>query len=110
MRPLKPDAGSELARAICASFDNFGGQISVEELASRDWASVTFTGARHTLSLCLAGAGAVAATDALLSTLSEQDFQLRGHLLADIALASEEKHDTGAFVRLRLEALTVEDC
>ena len=102
------DAADELARAVCASFVGFGLSCEVEEVASRSWASVTFTGARHRLRLCVEGERASDAADAFLSGLSERDFALRGHILADIALVANDRLERGA-IRLVLEALTVEE-
>jgi hypothetical protein len=39
--------------------------------------------------------------------MTEAEFDLRGHILADIALIAEERGD--GQVRISLEALTVED-
>jgi hypothetical protein len=108
MRRLKHDPGRELTRALCAAFS--GRPATVEELSSRGWASITFTGARHELTLRLEGGGADAAADGFLAGLTEREFALRGHILADIALLADERRDGGELVRLRLEALTVEDC
>ena len=107
MRTVADDAGTALLRALGARFAGFGGDYRVDELVSRSWASVTFRGARHRVALTLAGTGAAAAADAFLAGLAETEFDLRGHILADIALASDERD--GDCVRLRLEALTVED-
>jgi hypothetical protein len=80
----------------------------VEEIRSRSWASATFAGARHELTFRIEGEGAGAAADAFLATLTAAEFDLRGHILADIALVSEERTDEG-LVRISLEGLTVED-
>ena len=101
------DAGEKLARAIIVNFMNFSGELTVEKLQSHGWASVTFSGARHRIRLRLEGPGAGAEADAFLAGLSEREFELRGHLLADIFLVSEKR---GEAVRLDLEALTVEEC
>lgn len=105
MRPLSNDAGRALVRGIL-NFINF--DTVVEEISSRDWASVTFTGARHELALRLDGESAAEAADRLCENLEAAEFHLRGHILADIALMAREATPDGG-VRLRLEALTVED-
>ncbi len=104
---MSSDPGKALIRAISESFANFGGACAIEELVSRSWASITFTGARHLLCLRVDGDGAEAAADAFLTDLDEREFDLCGHILADIALVSQESAEDGA-IRLRLEALTVE--
>jgi hypothetical protein len=103
-----PAAGEELKRALRVHFVHFGGAVAFEALTSRPWASVTFSGERHRLTLCLRGPGAAAAADAFLAGLGERDFGLRGHILADIAAVGDMREDGEDSVRLTLEALTVE--
>lgn len=100
-----PCAGDALKRALRVHFVHLGAAVAIESLASRPWASVTFSGARHRLALCIPGPGAAAAADAFLDGLAERDFALAGHVLADIALV--ERCDEDEQVRLILEALTV---
>lgn len=110
MQPLTTDATTALIRALRAeivNFLNFAGEIALEEVVSRSWASVTFTGARHELALHLVGDGAAAVAGRFAERLDTAEFRLRGHILADIALKESEPVAGG--VRLRLEALTVED-
>ena len=56
----------------------------------------------------MASEGAAAAADALVEGLSEREFDLTGHVVADIALLSDERREDLGEVRLELEALTVE--
>ena len=105
---MSPDAGPELKRAIRAWFTTLGAPLTFVALTSRPWASITFSGERHRLTLCLPGPGAEAAADAFLDGLGEREFALRGHILADIEAAAVE-HESDGQVRLTLEALTVED-
>ena len=101
------DATTAFLRCISASFVGFA--IIVEEIRSRSWASATFAGARHELTFRIGGEGAAAAADAFLAHLSATEFDIRGHIMADISLVSEERMDGGAEIRISLEALTVED-
>lgn len=96
-------AGEALQRALCATFLILA---TVERHECRDWASVTFSGARHRLVLRLEGEGAAAEADRFLDGLAEREFALEGHILADIALVADERD--GQAVRLTLEALTIE--
>jgi hypothetical protein len=100
---MKRDALTALLRAIRAKLPD----PVMEQVSSRAWASITFSGARHQLCLRLAGEGAKDAADGFVSGLCEADFHLPGHILADIALSSRQ--DSADGVRLKLEALTVED-
>ena len=111
MRPLINDATTALLRAICARLERVE-RVVFEEIVSRQWASVTFTGARHELLFRLEGPTAWAAADCFLHNLGSAEFALRGHILADIALVSEERFANASGeprARLRIEALTVED-
>ena len=103
---MSPGAGAELKRALRAWFTALGAPLTFETLSSRPWASITFSGERHRLTLCLPGPGAEAAADAFLDGLAEREFALRGHILADIEAAGVEC-DADGQVRLTLEALTV---
>ena len=102
------DAATALLRAIRP---NHLAGFAVEELKSRGWASATFTGARHELRLRFEGEDAAAAAERLLDGLSEREFDLRGHLLADIRMVEREDcvgpHGK-TLVRVALEALTLE--
>lgn len=106
MRTLTDDATTELLRAMSVKFVNFG-PVVFDEIVSRSWASATFVGARHELSFTLEGDGAEAAAEAFIGGLAADEFDLRGHILADISLVSEEIAPGRA--RIAIEALTVED-
>lgn len=99
-------ASTALVRAIRASFTGFAGLISIEELESRNWASVTFSGQRHRLRLGLEGVGAGVVAARFLDGLSEREFDLVGHILVDIVCAGADH--AGETVTLTLEALTIE--
>ena len=100
--------GDRLARVVTATFGTFGGTVRVEPLEQTDWASVTFTGARHRLRVTLEGAGAVGAAADVLDRLPDLDLPLPGHIVADIALVAEQR-GAGGYAVLELEALTIED-
>jgi len=102
---LIEDATTALLRATL-NFLDF--PATVERIRSRSWASITFTGARHELTLRLDGEGADEAADRFCAGVETAEFDLRRHILADIALVGREAAADGG-VRLRIEALTVED-
>ena len=106
MQPLTNDAVTALLRALRAGVGNFPG-FTLEEVRSRSWASITFSGARHELAFRLEGEGAELAADRFVGGLNAAEFRLRGHLVADIAVLEEERRP--GWARIRLEALTVED-
>jgi hypothetical protein len=100
------DAATALLRAIRGLIGD-AGRFVLEELHSRAWASVTFSGARHELAFRLEGAGAGEAAGRFLSGLVAAELPLAGHIVADIALVSEDRRPDRTTIRL--EALTVED-
>lgn len=104
--PPLTDAATALLQAVRVSFASFAGYV-LEEIRSRRWASVTFQGARHELAFRLEGEGAEEAASRFLSGLHARNFPLRGHLVADVSLVSEERRP--GLARIRLEALTVEE-
>jgi hypothetical protein len=107
MQPLSSDATTAFLRALRMNFVNFAVGFVLEEVRSRSWASVTFSGARHEIAFRLEGEEAEGAAGAFLTNLQAAEFNLRGHVLADIALVSEERRPERA--RIAIEALTVED-
>jgi hypothetical protein len=74
---------------------------------SKNWASITFTGARHEVTFLIGGETARVAADRFLDGLACADFSLRGHILADLALVDRQDREDGVLVSI--EALTVED-
>lgn len=101
------DAHDELLRALQA---RIGMEIPLEICSahSEAWASATFSGSRHSFALALSGPRAAATTSRLAARLEAIEFDLPGHLVADIALIQRvDEPDRSAF---SIEALTVEDC
>jgi hypothetical protein len=98
------DAGDLLLKAM--NFMNF----TSKDILSRPWASATFSGARHKLTLRLQGEDAPDRADAFLADLVGKEFPMRGHILADICLISQTRTSgpAGPDIELRIEALTVE--
>ncbi|GAA0330305.1 hypothetical protein GCM10009087_45610 [Sphingomonas oligophenolica] len=99
-----PDAGTALVRAIEA---DAGRARCAVRLVSSDWtrwASATFSGARHQLSLEATEGDAL---DGWLAGLPEADLPIRGHLVADIVVMSVRR--AGGSATIGLEALTVEE-
>lgn len=105
---VKDDGATALLCAIGARFVGLPGLFTLHEIESRPWSSVTFSGARHELEFSLEGTGAGAAADSFVASLDASRFELRGHVLADVALLSDKRLWKDG-VWLRLEALTVID-
>lgn len=99
-----PDASTQFERALLASAIAAGCPVAIAEADLTRWASATFTGARHMLTLTGAASPALTRwTDAL----PEAEFALRGHLVADLNVEAVRRD--GADLRIMLEVLTVEE-
>ncbi len=106
------DSSAKLADAMHVAIVNvmtFTGAVTVDSLAFRPWASITFSGARHRLRVVFDGAGAVGAAADLLPRLEDLEVDIPGLLLADLALLADSRSDDGARAWLDLEALTIDD-
>lgn len=99
-----PDAATQLERALVAAAAAAGCPIAIAATDWTRWASATFTGARHSLTLT---APPSAMLDQWLVGLSEADFALRRTLVADIHVVRMTRDADG--VTVALEALTVEE-
>lgn len=100
------DATTALLNALRARLETRA-RFVLDEVRSRRWASVTFSGARHELAFRLEGDGAEAAAARFAADLETAELSLRGHVLVDIALVNEERRP--GWARVVLEALTVEE-
>jgi hypothetical protein len=85
----RADPHRALIRALVARYPG----LLVLTGTSQPWASVTYTGARHTLT-CVAGPN--------LTGIGEAEFALPGHIVADITAVRSGD-------RVTIEALTIED-
>ena len=99
-----PDAATLLERALLAAADAAGCPVAVVTSDWTRWASATFTGARHSLTLTAQPGPRL---DQWLVGLSEAEFALRNYLLADLVVTRMSRD--GDRVTIALEALTVEE-
>lgn len=88
-RPTPPQrsTGDRLREALLALGD-FRGQVIAH--TEKSWASITFSGARHTLALLFAGDEAVEAGERFIAALPDHEFALPGQLVADAAITEAE--------------------
>lgn len=98
-----PDVGTLLIRTLYR--DSVAKGCPVEIIASDwvRWASATFVGARHALTWTALPSPAL---EEWLAGLPEAEFDLRGHLLADLNVMAVTR--TATSVGIEIEALTVE--
>lgn len=64
------------------------GQPLILHHRERSWASITFSGTRHTLTLLFTGTKAVAAGERFIDALPDHEFAIPGQLVADAAVTS----------------------
>ena len=102
------DATTALINAISVTFGTCV-TFQMEDIRSRSWVSSTFSGVRHELTFRVAGEGAQEQADLFVNGMEQAEFDLEGHLLADISLISKTVEPEGPLVRISLEALTVEE-
>jgi len=60
--------------------------------SEKPWASVTFSGARHTVCLCFTGQQAMDAADDFIAALPDHEFSLPGLIVADATIVSVDQH------------------
>ena len=79
--------------------------------AEKPWASVTFSGTRHVITLAFNGISGIIAANAYIEALPEHEFAIPRQLVADAAI-SEVVHDLLPSERITVEAefLLLEDC
>ncbi len=126
MRMTLRDAHSGLLRAVRALISDdpqladwgaepgSGPTLVVEDFDSEPWASLTFTGMRHSLLFRLDGpeAAVLDVRKRLAGRLAEPDLRMAGYFLADSELAdvSCESREVGRIsLCLRLLALTIKE-
>ena len=84
-RALRRDPANLLLAALYTLGHGHGALLRHEE---RAWASITFSGARHTLSFRFTGDAAVAAGEAFVAMLPEHEFAVPKFLVADATVVA----------------------
>lgn len=104
-------AMSHAAAALLRSLLNRAGversRILLTEFKSVDWQSLTFVGERHEIELRIPGPDAASVAIRLEDRLSEEEFDLPGHVVADIQLARPPIEHRDGTITLEIEALTI---
>ncbi len=87
-RPARRRTSQDRLRdALLALGDHHGQLLAHDE---RAWASITFAGARHKVTLLFAGAGAVEAGERFVEALPEHEFAIPHQLVADATVVEVE--------------------
>lgn len=104
---LRQDPATPLIRALLLRAQ---GKAELIEARSTAWASITFSGQRHAIELKWAGETALDDAAAFAAGLDAHEFNLRGHIVADILVAEQAQRREGTpQVQMLIEALTLED-
>ena len=82
-------AARHLRKAMLALARGHG---AIGHHAEKPWASITFSGSRHTIRMLFEGLEAVDAAEILIAELAEHEFAIPGQLVADAAITGVE-HD-----------------
>lgn len=104
---MRRTASDRLREALLALGDHCGQIIEHRE---QPWASITFAGARHTLSLLFAGEEAVEAGERFIAALPDHEFAIPGQLVADASVtACEQRMLPSPRLAVTCELLLLED-
>ncbi|HEX2793199.1 MAG TPA: hypothetical protein VHN58_02100 [Croceicoccus sp.] len=99
--------GERLEMALKAIAGGHGQVVIHREVP---WASITFAGTRHTLSLCFSGIAAVEAGDRLIALLPDHEFAIPGQLVADAqVLGADHALLPEPVLRVEIELLLLND-
>lgn len=86
-----------------------GGKAELLRHIERPWASVTFTGTRHTIALAFTGTEAVAAGEVFIAALPEHEFAIPGQLVAEAAVVSVDHEVLAERLAVEVDLLLLEE-
>lgn len=96
-----------LPRLLLQLVARAGPPATIDRATSRPWASALFEGRRHDVRLVFGGDDAAPRRAAFIDGLSDAEWTLSGHFVADICVDAIGAGDTGPW--LDLSALTIRD-
>lgn len=67
-------------------------EMTICRHTQRKWASISFSGSIHRISITLRGADAIEDAIALENTLPEHEFSIPGYLVADAGIVESDTH------------------
>lgn len=107
VRHARRTPGERLEQAMLALSSGHG---TVTIHSEMPWASITFAGTRHTMTLCYTGAGPVDAGEIMLARLPDHEFAIPGQLVADASIRKVE-HEMlpEPKLRVQVEVLLLEE-
>lgn len=105
-----PHARRPWLRLLSAVLELAGGKAELLRHRERAWASVTFSGSRHAMTLGFTGDEAIAAGEAFIAALPDHEFTVPRQIVADANVVSVD-HKLSPEPRLvvEVELLLLED-
>lgn len=105
-----PHARRPWLHLLSAVLQLAGGKAELLRHAEQAWASVTFSGSRHTIALSFAGDEAITMGEAFIAALPEHEFALPRHIVADASVVAVD-HALSPEMRMTVEVelLLLED-
>lgn len=97
-----PDAGTLLIRALRGHASAAGLTLHVESIACTPWASATFIGTQHRLTIA---ADPVPGLRDWIDRLPDAEFAMRGHIVADLTVDGIETIGDRAHVTIAVLTL-----
>ena len=96
-----------LLRALAARAGVPRDRILLSDWQTTDWQSLTYLGERHEVHLRLAGPGSREIAARIADGLSDVEFAVPGHIVADISVTGQPEQLGDGSTSLRIEALTI---
>ena len=103
---VRRTAGARLRDSLC---DLALGKAAVASHNERNWASITFAGARHRIELAFDGAEAVEAGEHFIAGLPDHEFAIPGQLVADATIVAADHRIDPPRLLVTCELLLLED-
>ena len=100
-------AAAGLLRALLGRVGEERDRILLMECTSVDWQSLTFIGERHRYAFRIVGPDAEQLATRFSARLGEEDFRIRGQVVADIAAEDTPESGPDGSILVRIEALTI---
>ena len=112
IRPVRPRTAprGNWMRLLGQVLKLAGGHGDLVRHDERPWASVTFSGTRHTIALAFTGADAIAAAEQVINALPNHEFDIPGHIVADAQVREvSHQHVPEQKLTMEIEILLLED-
>jgi hypothetical protein len=100
-------AAISLLRVLIARAGVPRDRILLTDVRSVDWRSLTLSGERHQIRLCVRGPESKAAVTRMCHSLEEAEFSIPGTIVADIVVADAPRRALDGSISVTIEALTV---